>query len=379
MDGHAEEAAAALGGNVNQHGGFYFQGQAYGHSKKLQVAVEYKIAKREAEQLRKVVNLSAVARKCCVGYHFVAKIRDELLFYGRVLKPSEIMDNRNIDRGPGARTLDEFDRFVLLQLLDENPTRTLRSYAEGLEEYTGKKVSQSVICRWFLEAFPVTGGMVKPNLVPYDKFKPSNESRAYEYLYMLSHLAPHRIKFGDKKSLKGQELFLRLVRKNPSTGEVAPIMTTSDFRNTHSITGFCGIDERSVPVWHKIRKETNDAEQFKRDVEEAISTGFLLSGDVVVLDNATIHTGGENYILVEWLWEYFGIFVLFLPTRTPEWNPIELVWNTLVQRLKRVDLRQLRQQYGTDCAAHASVDILNEMTHEEIAKFYRSCYMGFLF
>ena len=134
MDEHAEEAAAALGGNVNQHGGFYFQGQAYGHSKKLQVAVEYKIAKREAERLRKVVNLSAVARKCCVGCHFVAKIRDELLFYGRVLKPSEIMDNRNIDRGPGARTLDEFDRFVLLRLLDEGPTRTLRSYAEGLAE-----------------------------------------------------------------------------------------------------------------------------------------------------------------------------------------------------------------------------------------------------
>ena len=76
MDEHAEEAAAALGGNVNQHGGVYFQGQAYGHSKKLQVAVEYKIARREAEQLRKVVNLSAVARKCCVGYDFAAKVRE---------------------------------------------------------------------------------------------------------------------------------------------------------------------------------------------------------------------------------------------------------------------------------------------------------------
>ena len=87
MDEHAEEEATTLGENVNQHDGFYFQGQACGHPKKLQVAVEYKIAKREAERLRKVVNLSAVARKCCVGYHFVAKIRDELLFYGRVLKP----------------------------------------------------------------------------------------------------------------------------------------------------------------------------------------------------------------------------------------------------------------------------------------------------
>ena len=55
MDGHAEEAAAALGGNINQHGGFYFQGQAYGHSKKLQVAVEYKIA--TSERLNNCVRL----------------------------------------------------------------------------------------------------------------------------------------------------------------------------------------------------------------------------------------------------------------------------------------------------------------------------------
>ena len=48
-------------------------------------------------------------------------------------------------------------------------------------------------------------------------------------------------RFGDEKSLKGQELFLRM-------------------------TGFCGIDYRSVPVWYKIRKETNDAEQFRRDI-----------------------------------------------------------------------------------------------------------------
>ena len=196
MDGRAAKAGA-FGGNMNQHGGFYFQGQAYGHSKKLQVAVEYRIAEREAQRLHKVANVSAVARQCGVGRKFVAKVRDELLLHDRVLKPSEITDNRNIDRGPGARTMNDFDRFVLLQLLDEDPTRTLKSYAKGLEYYTGSRISTSTICRWFLYAFPVRGGLVKPNLVPYDKFKPANESRAYEYLYMLSHLAPRRVKFGE--------------------------------------------------------------------------------------------------------------------------------------------------------------------------------------
>jgi hypothetical protein len=50
---------------------------------------------------------------------------------------------------------------------------------------------------------------VKPNLTPYDKFKPENETRAYQYLYMLSWHSPERVKFGDEKCLKGQELFTR--------------------------------------------------------------------------------------------------------------------------------------------------------------------------
>jgi len=78
MDERAAEAGA-FGGNINQHGSFYFQGQAYGHSKKLQVAVEYRIAEREAQRLHRVANVSAVARQCGVGRKFVAKVRDELL------------------------------------------------------------------------------------------------------------------------------------------------------------------------------------------------------------------------------------------------------------------------------------------------------------
>ena len=55
---------------------------------------------------------------------------------------------------------------------------------------------------------------------------------------------------------------------------------------------------------------------------------------ILVLDNAANHTGKENSVLEEWMWEYHQIYVLFLPARTPEWNPIELVWNCLEERLK---------------------------------------------
>jgi hypothetical protein len=60
-------------------------------------------------------------------------------------------------------------------------------------------------------------------------------------------------------------------------------------------------------------------------IETTVAIGFLKGGDILVLDNASTHGKGDNTYLEEWLWKSFGIFVLFLPTRTLEWNPTELV------------------------------------------------------
>jgi hypothetical protein len=57
----------------------------------------------------------------------------------------------------------------------------------------------------------IKGGFVNTNLVPYNKYCPANKLRAYKYIYMLSHFAPELVKFGDEKSLKGQELFNKKV------------------------------------------------------------------------------------------------------------------------------------------------------------------------
>ena len=117
----------------------------------------------------------------------------------------------------------------------------------------------------------------------------------------------------------------------------------------------------------RITKATVDAELFALEIEDAIVKGFLRAGDVIVMDNAANHTGKENNILDEWLWEEHAITVLLLPARTPEWNPIELLWRCLTMRLKSVDWQQLR---GKDKAARAASLVLNGITHREVEGFY---------
>ena len=218
--------------------------------------------------------------------------------------------------------------------------------------------------------------MCTPNLIPYDKFRPANFAKAMEYMLFISTLKPERIKFGDEKHIEGADLYSRKVRRCVLTGEIPAIKTHPHFRQRYSIVGFCGIDVRVTPFRYGISMNVNDAANFAQQVVLAIQAGWLLPGDILVLDNATIHYGGGNSDLEDWLWQYFRIFLLWLPARTPEWNPIELGWNILVARLNTFCLDvafQISRQLvgGSHSLVVATQTILDNITHDEIRLCYR--------
>ena len=64
---------------------------------------------------------------------------------------------------------------------------------------------------------------------------------------------------------------------------------------------------------YRIIESTVDAELFAMEMEDAVASGFLRPGDVLVMDNAANHTGKENTVLEDWLWNDHSIFALFLP------------------------------------------------------------------
>jgi len=78
------------------------------------------------------------------------------------------------------------------------------------------------------------------------------------------------------------------------------------------------------------------AELIKAIVFYLISIGFLSRGDVFIFDNCTIHIHfkGENEWLQDVIWCEHGIMMAPLPAYAPELNPTELVFQTIVQRLR---------------------------------------------
>ena len=370
-DEYLRAIATSHGADVNQLGSVYTRGEAYDYNKKLTVAAAYLAAKDANNGSRP--NISALEREYRVGRTFIKKIELELFLHNRVLRPSEIQQNRPGPVGAGSRSLDEIDAAVILFLYFDEPSRCLRDYTDSLQLLTGTIVSGSTISRFFNHAFPFKAGLCRANKVPLDKFKPANIERAIEYIEVIAAISPWKIKFGDC-FLKGDAIFNRKNRRNPFTGEVPEMVVTSDFRNRYNLTGFCSINPRTTArhgsaVWCSLHEATNDADQFALELEYAIFSGFFEGGDVLVLDNAQVHCGDSNTVLEEYMWDQYGIFVLFLPARAPEWNPQEQVWKLLVQKLSKLDLRACLE-FGQHATAHAAIEILSNVTYDEVYQFY---------
>jgi transposase len=96
---------------------------------------------------------------------------------------------------------------------------------------------------------------------------------------------------------------------------------------------------------------------------EELLVPTLQRGDIVVMDNNPIHTRDE----IEDAIEAAGAWVLFLPTYSPDLNPVELCWSKVNSRL-----RALKPRTVDDLLA-ALTDAFASITPHDILSWFRHC------
>ena len=79
------------------------------------------------------------------------------------------------------------------------------------------------------------------------------------------------------------------------------------------------------PLFVRLRAESVDADVFYEFIETAFEAGYIREGQIIVWDNARIHSA---QIIQPRLLALFGDRVLIqpLPTYSPEYNPCEYVF-----------------------------------------------------
>ena len=104
----------------------------------------------------------------------------------------------------------------------------------------------------------------------------------------------------------------------------------------------------------------------RADVERFLRVDLLpqlLPGSVLVLDNASIHKGGN----IERLATGAGCRVLYLPPYSPDLNPIELIWSFVKRQVRRDGPRDEASRRVGVAAALAAV------TEELVKSCFRHC------
>ena len=265
--------------------------------------------------------------------------------------------------------------FYIYDLYKNNPSMPLYGYCEELFKAFGILVSDAFIKRWFDTIGPHKGSLRVTSHHNIGRYTAMNIGRLQEYISFISSLDDQtKLVFSDEKPMKEVMIFPK-VRRDPFTGESPKNKATSSSRNRYNILAAVNVKGGDVPpVYFEVVEATTNAAIYCQFVRKLIQNGVLQRGDIFVVDNCTVHNQGDNVGLPDALWNEHGIYLLTLPPYSPDFNPTELVFNCLTQRLKSE-----RARYNAIDAADFRDAIVNEMDAFDlldIVKFYNS--MGYL-
>jgi hypothetical protein len=133
------------GYTINANGGGFHNGVPRPLEDKVRVAEAYACLLESDPR----TSTRAVARAGKVSRTFATKVIAEINA-SYLVDPKQKVRQQHVQRGAGAKTISDEDGEILLAMRRENNRLTLCSYSIGLYNATGKYVSRSVICRWFL-------------------------------------------------------------------------------------------------------------------------------------------------------------------------------------------------------------------------------------
>lgn len=98
-------------------------------------------------------------------------------------------------------------------------------------------------------------------------------------------------------------------------------------------------EDLEYPVVISMRSGSNSQWDFSKFVLYCLGEGHLRVGDVLVVDNASVHNGVDTFEMLVQILHVAGVRLVFLPAYSPELNPTELCFG-FVKRYLRLHREQ---------------------------------------
>lgn len=313
----------------NQYGGFYEVGKAFTDSRWSSIVKTYTTICQNTGSCS--VRTLAKEAKCSKDSAHKAIV---LCKRGMSKMPRRKRGHNKVGIGTLVGLKIQHHAF-LYSLYKSNPAMPLYGYCKEMERHFNMVVSEMFIQRWFYTVGPYKGTLRKTSAFPKAKHSVENILRLITYLEFITEVADHsRLVFADEKPMKECMIFPH-VRGDPMNGERPTNTARANSKNRYNI--LCAVNIKGgvvPPVQSVVLDETTNAAIFLQFVKLLIETGVLGAGDYFIVDNCTVHYQGDNIGLEETLRDMFGITLVALPAYHPEFNPTELIFQLVFQRLR---------------------------------------------
>ena len=126
----------------------------------------------------------------------------------------------------------------------------------------------------------------------------------------------------------------KTVRADPLNGRVREILVDGSFQEAYTLKKIRANPNKNTPIHYHITQDNGTAAAFIAYVEKMIADKWFEPYDVLIMENAAIHTRREASIIEDLLWNQCRVIVVPLPAHAPERNLIELVFHILAKRLR---------------------------------------------
>jgi len=164
----------------------------------------------------------------------------------------------------------------------------------------------------------------KPTHTQIRKYTPANVEYYSVWIVLILSIPWIRLKFLDEAHFVSRDLYHR--RVIGPRGYKLFVVETAELNLSYSLTLLTDLSTPTNPFFISLRSESNTEWDFLNFVVDAVQANRLVQGDILVVDNAAVHFGGETWELLTTLLDGYGISYVFLPTYSPELNPCELVF-----------------------------------------------------
>lgn len=266
---------------------------------------------------------------------------------------------RNLKFPPAERARLES---TLWTIITTNPTLTFSGIRQKLQQVNANwNVNKNFISRQFKQ-WNLTFKNIKYWHVT--KYTVENLQRSLELIQLVHTIQHSRLVWMDEISFCNIEC----LRKKgwALAGRRLEITANISRDDSLSVIAFLRSDANK-PMYLATHKHTNNQWDIATAFISAIQDGFLKRGDIVILDNASIHMAQDSRVILNHIFNLAGIQLSFLPTYSPDLNPIEFIFG-IVKNLLYTH-RQPTDDFETSVFAAFSA-----ITQHDVDSTIQHCY-----